>query len=95
MGWLGVVISAVAAWLLWDDGWLWRIVAIGVGIIELRSWGIMHNFVTEAAEQRPSYTGRLFDFTRREVDTVPNWITMVNLVGFVAAIGLLIVGLVI
>ena len=95
MGWLGVVISAIAAWLLWDDGWLWRIVPIGVGIIELCSWGIMHNFATEAAKQRPNYTGNFYDLTKREVDTVPNWLAMLNLAGFIAAIGLLLVGLVV
>ena len=93
MGWLGVVISAVATWLLWDNGWLWLVVAIGVGVIELWSWGIMHNFATEAAKHRGNYTGGFYDITRREADAAPDWITMLNLVGFVAAIGLLIAGL--
>ena len=95
VGWLGVVISAIAAWLLWDNGWLWLVGAIGVGGIELWSWGIMHNFATEVAKYRRSYTGGFYDFTRHEVDAIPDWIATLNLVGFVAAIGLLIVGFVI
>lgn len=95
MGWLGVVISAIAAYLLWDNGWLWLVAAVGVGVIELWSWGTMHNFATDAAKYRGSYTGRFYDITRQEADAVPNWIAMLNLVGFIAAIGLLIVGFII
>ena len=76
-------------------GWLWLVGAIGVGGIELWSWGIMHNFATEVAKYRRSYTGGFYDFTRHEVDAIPDWIATLNLVGFVAAIGLLIVGFVI
>ena len=95
MGWLGVVISAIAAWLLWDNRWLWFIVAVGVGVIELWSWGMMHNYTTEAAKHRESYTGGFYDFTEREVEAAPDWIVQLNLVGFIAAIGILIVGLII
>ena len=95
MGWLGLVVCVVAAWRLWDNGGLWLAAAIGVGVIELWSWGVMHNHATEAAKNRSSYTGGFSDFTKREVDAVPDWLAMVNLVGFVAAVGLLIAGFII
>ncbi len=95
MGWLGLVISVVAVWLLWDNGGIWLAAAIAVGVIELWSWGVMHNHATNAAKNRSSYTGGFSDFTMREIDAVPNWLAMVNMVGFLAAIGLLIAGIVI
>ncbi len=93
MGWLGVVISALAAYLLWNEGGLWVVLAIGVGVVEFVSWGIMHNYAVEAAERRPDYTGGFFDFTAHEINMVPNWLAVLNMLGFVAAVGLLVVGI--
>ena len=93
MGWLGVVISAIAAWLLWDDGWLWRVLAVGVGMIELWSWLVMHNVAREArAMFRPRNLGGFYNFTKHEATMVGDGITTINLVGFVAAVGLFIAG---
>ncbi len=90
MGWLGVAISALATYLLWNAGGLWVAIAIGVGVVEFFSLGIMHNFAVEAAKKRPDYTDGFFDFTVREVDTIPNWLAVVNMLGFVASVGLLV-----
>ena len=95
MGWLGVALSAAAAWLLWDNGGLWLASAIVVGVIELWSWGIMHNYATDAAKQRSGYTGGFHDFTAQEVNTVPNWISTINLIGFVMAIAVFVAGLIV
>lgn len=94
MGWLGVVISVVAGWLLRDQGWPWLAGAIGVGVLEFWSWGIMHNYAVESAKKRGDYTGGFFDITPRDAGSIPDWITTVNMLGFVAAVGLLIAGLI-
>ena len=90
MGWLGVVMSGAAAWLHWDSGIIWIMIAIGVGIIQLWSWGVMHNYAVMAARNRSSYSGNFFDFTKNEVAAAPNWATVVNLVSFFAAFALVI-----
>ncbi len=92
MGWLGVVFSVCAAWLLRDDGWLWFGAAIGVGVLELWSWGIMHNYAVESARSRSDYKGGFYDFTPRDVAAAPNWITVTNMIGFASAAALLAIG---
>ena len=94
MGFLGVVIAGVATWLLWDNGWQLITVSIIVTAIEFWSWGVMHNYAVDAAKDRPGYSGRFYDFTKREVALVPDWLAVVNLLGFIAAVSLLIAGLV-
>ena len=94
MGWLGVVLSVTAAWFLRDQGWPWLAAAIAVGVLELWSWGLMHNHAVEYAKQRPGYTGGFFDITPRDASSIPDWVTNVNMLGFVAAVGLLIAGLI-
>lgn len=44
------------------------------------STGIMHNFAVNQAVKRKSYIGRFYDFTEREIQSVPNWITTINMV---------------
>ena len=56
--------------------------------------GVMHNYATEAAKGRLDYSGGFYDFTKREVESVPDWPAVVNLLSFIAAVGLLITGLV-
>ena len=92
MGWLGVLMSAVAAWLLWDNGVLLSVSAIAVGVIQFWSWGIMHNYAVNAARNRRSYSGSFYDLSKEEVDSAPNWVTRTNMLSFVAALGLLITG---
>ncbi len=93
MGWLGIVLSLVAAWLLRDDGWLW-LVAAAVALLEVWSYGIMHNHAVESAKKRLDYSGGFFDFNDRDWDAVPNWLAVVNMAGFLAAVGLLVAGFV-
>ena len=93
MGWLGIVLSVVATWLLRDDGWLW-LLAAAVALLGFWSYGIMHNHAVESAKKRLDYSGGFYDLNDRDLDAVPNWITVVNMVGFVAAVVLLVVGFV-
>jgi hypothetical protein len=56
MGWLSVVIAAVAAFMLYGTGHpLLFICAILAAAGDFYSWGIMHNYATEAASQRLCY----------------------------------------
>lgn len=94
MGFLGVLISAVAAWLLWDDGPWFFGSAIFVGVQQLWSWGVMHNYATNQAKWRPNYRGGFYDFEPADVDAVPDWLAFLNLLGFLAAVALLITGII-
>ncbi len=93
MGFVGVVLAIIAAILLKNNGWLLLISTI-VGFINLWSWGIMHNFATEKAKKRDSYSDGFYDFTESEVESVPDWLSAINLLGFIVAIGLVIIGLI-
>jgi hypothetical protein len=94
MGFLGVIIAGIAAWLLWDNGWPFIVATIFVAIIEFWSWGVMHNYATEEAKNRHNYSGEFYDLTTGEVDSAPNWLTVLNLLGFIIAVGLLVMGFV-
>ena len=94
MGWLGVLLSVVAAWLLRDQGWPWLAAAIVVGILEFWAWGIAHNFAVESAKKREGYTGGFHDITQRDAQSIPDWIASVHMLGFIAAVVLLVAGLV-
>ena len=95
MGWLSVLLSGVAAYLLFSSGHMaLMVVAIVTAVGCLWSWGIMHNYATDAAKRRSDYTGGFYDFTKQEAEAVPNWITVVNIgFNFVSVI-LLIAGIV-
>ena len=84
MGWLGIVLSVVAAWLLRDDGWLW-LLAAAVALLEVWSYGSMRRHAGESAKKRLDYRGGFYNFNDRACDAVPNWLTVVNMAGFVAA----------
>ena len=73
------------------DGWLW-LVAAAVGLLEVWSYGIMRNHAVESAKKRLDYRGGFYHFNDRDWDAVPNWLAVVNMAGFVAAVGLLVAG---
>ena len=80
MAWLPIVLGAVTCWLLYDSNQIaLLIVAILLTLVLFWSWGIMHNFATEAAKQRPTYKGGFYDLTKQEARAAPDWITRVNL----------------
>jgi len=95
MGWSSVLLSVVAAYLLFSSGrTVLMVVAIVTAVGCFWSWGIMHNYATNLAKRRSDYTGGFYDLTKQEAEAVPNWITVVNMgVSFLGVI-LLIAGIV-
>lgn len=99
MGCLSIILSLIATFILFKIGHIVLMyIAITIAIGCYWSWGIMHNFATEMAKKRPDYSGSFFDITKSEARSVPNWITIVNIVFtlsslavFIGAITLVIV----
>ena len=89
MGWFSILISAIAAFLLFKAGHtVLMILAIIITIGCFWSWGVMHNFAIESAKRRRNYRGGFYDVMPQEVESVPDWITCINM-GF-SLIGLLL-----
>ena len=89
MGWLSVLLSGIAAFLLFKTGHtVLMILAIIATIGCFWSWGVMHNFATESAKRRRNYGGGFHDIIPQEVESVPDWIARINM-GF-SLIGLLL-----
>ncbi len=80
MGWLSVLLSVSSAFSMYKKAHIILMtVAIIVSIGCFWSWGVMHNFATEAAKRRRGYKGGFYDFAEKDVQTVPNWITRINM----------------
>jgi uncharacterized membrane-anchored protein len=95
MGWLSVLLSGIAAFLLFKAGHtVLMILAILAAVGCFWSWGIMHNYATDLAKRRSDYTGGFYDITNREAQAVPDWISTVNMVFSLAGLVLLITGIV-
>jgi hypothetical protein len=58
------------------------------------SWGVMHNYVTEAAKRRNNYSGGFYDIMSHEAQAVPDWITRINMGLSLIGLVLLIIGIV-
>lgn len=96
MGWIHIVISGIAIFLFWKaQSHLLMIISIFVLIGTFWSYGVMHNFATEAAKKRNSYTGEFYDFTEGELQVVPNWITTINMIMSLIGIILLVTSIII
>lgn len=96
MGWLPVLLSTIAAFLLYRAGYIMLAVfAVVVVIVDFWSWGIMHNYATDVAKKRLSYRGGFYDIAASEANAVPDWITWINLITSTIGIILLIAGIVI
>ena len=94
MGWLPVSLAFVASALLYDTGHpVLLTLAIGSTVGCFWSWGIMHNYATEAAKRRSSYDGGFYDITEDEADSVPNWIAIVSICSSALALVLLTVAI--
>ena len=95
MGWLSVLLSGVAAFLLFKTGHtLLMVFAIVAAVGCFWSWGIMHNYATELAKRRSNYTAGFYDITNREAQAVPNWLATLNMIFTLAGVTLLIIGIV-
>jgi len=95
MGWLSVLLSGGAAFLLYRTGHtVLMILAIVAAVGAFWSWGIMHNYASEAAKRRSNFTGGFYDFNITEAESVPDWITIANMLFSLAGLILLITGIV-
>lgn len=96
MGWLSVLVGVAAAVLLYGTG---HAILFALAVVSAAgcfwSWGIMHNYATDKAKKRSSYSGGFYDFTGQEILSAPNWITVVNILLTLIAVGLLVIGLVV
>ncbi|MDO8733585.1 MAG: hypothetical protein Q7K21_00305, partial [Elusimicrobiota bacterium] len=75
MGWLSILIGIITSWLFYRSNQITLfLITIVFTVISFWSWGIMHNYATEAAKKRATYKGDFYDFTEQEVNSIPNWI---------------------
>ncbi len=77
LAWFGVKKRTIT--IIFSLGIILMTVAFIVSIGCFWSWGVMHNFATEAAKRRRGYKGGFYDFAEKDVQTVPNWITRINM----------------
>jgi len=95
MGWLNVLISAITTYLFWKTGSNLLMIISFLALIGVAwSYGIMHNFATRAATKRESYSGGFHDFSNKEMDSVPDWITSVNLIFSIISIILFVTSII-
>ena len=95
MGWLSVVISGIGAFLFFKtDHTVLMVLSIITAAGCFWSWGIMHNYATEASKRRSNYTGGFYDITDQEAEHVPDWITLANMILSFAGLVLLITAIV-
>src|SRR5690606_438775 len=91
MGCLSVIVGIVGSLLLWKTNHtVLMVIEIVFAAACLWSWGIMHNYATESAKQRPNYSGGFYDILADEANSVPNWITNINILVSLGSIALLI-----
>jgi hypothetical protein len=107
-GWINVIISAIAAYSFYRiDSMVLMAIAIANCILSFWSFGVMHNYASEARRsqanrlrQNMELEGRLdsdatkrLDKFERSVDprAVPNWISTISMVSFLFGVILLIV----
>jgi hypothetical protein len=95
MGWISVLLSGIAIFLMFKLGNTFLMTLSIIATIGcFWSWGVMHNYVTELAKRRRNYTGGFYDFTPKEIQAVPNWITWLNMGFTFMGVILLIIGII-
>lgn len=91
MGWLTVVLGGIAAYLFYSsDKNALAFAAAVLALLNLWSYGVMHNFAVEAAKQRATYRGEFSDFEKRDLAAVPGWLTNINIASAFLIVFLLI-----
>lgn len=94
MGWLPVVLSGIAALLLYKTGHsILMVLAIMATVGSFSSWGMMHNYATQVAKWRPGYRRRFYDITSEEAEAVPDWMVSICVAFGLLGLGLLIAGI--
>jgi hypothetical protein len=95
MGWLPVLLGAIAAFLFYKTGHIaLMILAIVAALGAFWSWGVMHNYATELAKRRQNYKGGFFDITAQEAKALPDWISWANMGFSIAGLVLIIIGII-
>lgn len=90
MGWIFVLLPAVAAYLFYSKHLLFMVLAIITAVGAFWSLGVMHNYATNQARRRLDYKGGFYDLTEQEVESVPNWLAAVNMAFSILGIILLV-----
>lgn len=90
MGFINVFMGMIAATLFYrTDASELMWVSAALTVINLWSYGVMHNFAVDAAKARPDYHGGFNDFSASEMQAVPNWITNISLASAVLTLAAL------
>ena len=101
--WVGFAISAVAAWLLWDEGAVWFACAVGTGVIQFMAVKRNQQDFRAALSRRfdkalpaDEDLSDVFEEVVAELrDENPGWVEWSQRIAFFAACGLLIAGFII
>lgn len=86
MGWLSVgvaIAGAIFAYLNGDFALAWG--AGALALLAFWTYGVMHNYAVESAKRRRDYAGGFADFDAADLDAVPDWIALINMVTTIAA----------
>jgi hypothetical protein len=96
VGWFHVLTGLVVGILFYRSGAniLLLLAAIVCTVGTLWTFGIMHNYAVEAAKQRSDYKGEFSNFTKREVDAIPNRLAFLNFLFSAASFIFMIVAIV-
>ncbi len=95
MGWLSILLSGLAAFLMFKTNHMvFMVFSIVSAIVCFWSWGVMHNYATHLAKLRSKYSGDFYDITDQEAEAVPDWITMVNMLSTLCGLILLVIGII-
>lgn len=93
MGWLPVLVSGVAAFLLFKTGHTFLMVGAIVNVVGcFWLWGVLHNYATDHAKRRPDYSGRFYDITKREANADLERIAAIHLIFSLIGLAPLITG---
>jgi hypothetical protein len=80
MGWIGVLLGLIGAIISFLSSYYTVAVLCLVSSVGcFWSYGVMHNYATNMAKQRASYSGRFYDITPDETRAAPDWITRINI----------------
>ena len=98
--WVGFAISAVAAWLLSDEGLVWFVCAVGTGVIQFNAVRInqqdlkaaLYRRFDKAVPAEEDLSEVLEEVMSELHDKTPRWVEWSQRIAFFAACGLLIVG---
>jgi hypothetical protein len=90
MGWLLVLLGGVATALFFIEGTVLLPFVTGVAaIVNLWSYGVMHNLAVENARRRSTYRGGFGDFLDADLTAIPSWLTAIHIGSSLSIAGLL------